>query len=30
MEFGFAFLYLPAFALYGLALATTWLWPARA
>jgi SAM-dependent methyltransferase len=30
MEFGFAFLYLIAFALYGLALATTWLWPARA
>jgi hypothetical protein len=30
MEFGFAFLYLIAFALYGLALATTWLWPATA
>jgi phosphoglycerol transferase MdoB-like AlkP superfamily enzyme len=30
MEFGFAFLYLLAFALYGLALATTWLWPAPA
>jgi SAM-dependent methyltransferase len=30
MEFGFAFLYLIAFALYGLALATTWLWPASA
>ena len=30
MEFGFAVLYLIAFALYGLALATTWLWPASA
>jgi hypothetical protein len=30
MEFGFAFLYLIAFVLYGLALATTWLWPASA
>jgi hypothetical protein len=30
MEFGFAFLYVIAFALYSLALATTWLWPASA